>query len=136
MRQGLVLVTGAHGFVGRHTAKYFAKQGWTVIGMGHGTWSRDEWSHWGLKEWRSCDITLENLLCFGKSPEAIIHCAGSGSVAFSMSHPYLDYQRTIGTTLSVLEFIRLHLPSAKLVYPSSAAVYGNVLQLQIGRAHV
>jgi UDP-glucose 4-epimerase len=48
-----------------------------------------------------------------------------------MSHPYQDYQRTVGTTLSVLEFIRLHLPSAKLVYPSSAAVYGNVSQLPI-----
>jgi UDP-glucose 4-epimerase len=120
------LITGAYGFIGRHTAYYFASQGWDVIGLGHGDWSRQEWQQWGIKEWHTTDITIDNLLNYSGEPDVIVHCAGSGSVSFSINHPLQDYKRAVDTTLSVLEFARIHAPKAKVVFPSSAAVYGAV----------
>ena len=121
-----VLITGAYGFVGRHTAYHFASRGWNVVGLGHGVWSRQEWQQWGIKEWHTTDITIDNLLNYSGEPDVIIHCAGSGSVSFSLNHPLQDYKRAVDTTLSVLEFARIHAPKAKVVFPSSAAVYGAV----------
>ncbi|OQW89641.1 MAG: hypothetical protein BWK78_07510 [Thiotrichaceae bacterium IS1] len=131
----IVLITGAYGFIGRHTARWFAQQGWHVIGMGHGSWTRPEWQPWGLTEWHTCDITLDTLLTYAREPQAIIHCAGSGTVGFSMTHPVQDFQRTVGTTLSVLEFVRLYANETKVVYPSSAGVYGVVQSLPISEIH-
>src|SRR3569623_1343978 len=41
-----------------------------------------------------------------------------------MPHPMLDWQRTVGSAMSVLEYLRSQRPHASLVVPSSAAVYG------------
>ena len=118
------IVTGAHGFLGRHVAKVFSDNGFSVTGLGHVTWLLSEWQEWGLTEWHTCDITPESLVTYIHKPDVIIHCAGSGSVGYSMVHPLQDYARTVTTTLSVLEFLRLYSPKTSLIYPSSAAVYG------------
>lgn len=126
-----VLVTGAFGFVGRHVARAAAARGYVVHGVGHGAWSRSEWREWGIDEWHVADVTLDTLVSYGGDPDIVFHCAGSGSVAFSMSHPAQDFERTVLTTLSTLEYVRLHRPDAKLVLPSSAGVYGNASSLPI-----
>lgn len=125
------IVLGAAGFVGRHVARALAADGWHVSGIGHGTWSRDEWRQWGLREWHSADVDGTALLTYAGEPELIVQCAGSGSVAFSMTHPEQDYQRSVGSTLATLEFIRVHAPACRLVLPSSAAVYGVVTEMPI-----
>lgn len=124
MKVGHVLVTGSAGFIGRHAARRFAEAGWSVTGLGHGTWSPEEARSWGLAEWHASDISFDALSASGEAPDAIIHCAGSGSVGYSMTHPYQDFQRTTGTVAAVLEYIRLRAPGARLVLLSSAAVYG------------
>lgn len=128
------LVTGAYGFVGRNVARRLAAEGVWVRGIGHGSWSREEWRRWGIAEWHNADVTLDSLLTYAGEPEWIFHCAGSGSVAFSMTHPLQDYQRSVTTTLSLLEFMRAHHQGARLVIPSSAGVYGLVREMPIGTA--
>ncbi|WP_374319672.1 NAD-dependent epimerase/dehydratase family protein [Aquabacterium sp.] len=118
------LVTGANGFLGRHVAKLLASEGHQVIGMGHGTWTRDQWKCWGLSDWHSCDINLQTLRTYGGAPDEIFHCAGSGSVAYSITHPLEDFNRTVETCISVLEFARLTSTVKRTVIPSSAGVYG------------
>jgi UDP-glucose 4-epimerase len=129
-----VLITGAYGFLGRHAARRWAQAGWRVTGLGHGAWSRDDWRAWGLDDWHTADVTLETLVTYGGEPDLIIHCAGSGSVGFSVTHPYQDFQRTTQTTIAVLEYARLYAPAARVVLPSSAAVYGTVRELPIGES--
>lgn len=119
-----VLVTGAHGFLGSQVARYFGVNGSRVTGIGHEAWSLEGQSDFKLSVWHSGDITLDALVTYGGEPDVIVHCAGSGSVAFSMLHPFQDYARTVTSTAAVLEYIRLHSRRTALVYPSSAAVYG------------
>jgi len=119
-----VLITGAHGFIGRHTARRLASQGYTVAGLGHGTWKADEWQSWGLSDWHEADVSSESLRQYAQPSSVIVHCAGSGSVAFSIENPLPDFHRTVTTTMSVLEYVRTESRNTRVVYPSSAGVYG------------
>jgi UDP-glucose 4-epimerase len=123
-----ILITGAFGFIGRHCAVYFSRLGFEVSGIGHGSWEEQEFSKYGIKKWKSCDVTLKNLIEFSKNdpPNLIIHAAGSASVGLSLQDPKLDYNKTVTTTKAVLEFMREHQKSCHLIVPSSAAVYGDV----------
>jgi UDP-glucose 4-epimerase len=127
-----VLVTGAFGFMGRHVSRAAARAGHTVRGIGHGSWTRAEWREWGLIDWHSSDVTLDAIVSHAGEPDMIVHCAGSGSVGFSMAHPAQDFDRTVVTTRDVLEYVRLHRPQARVVLPSSASVYGDAQALPIG----
>jgi len=129
--QGHVLVTGANGFLGRHVARCFAGQGHTVLGIGHGDWSREEWELWGLSGWQSADVTLDTLHQYAGKSTVIVHCAGGGSVSFSIDDPIADFERTVVTTAHVLEYVRTSAPSCRIVYTSSASVYGSVERLPI-----
>ncbi len=128
MTQQTVLITGAAGFIGRYVASEFVKKGWYVIGIGHGDWS---WRDCGLTSWYNTDVNLDSLLKYAGKPDVIVHCAGGASVGFSVEQPAVDFDLTVRTTSIVLEFIRIHSPATKLVYPSSAAVYGQVKNLPI-----
>lgn len=125
------LVTGAHGFLGRHVARRIAHDGRLVTGIGHGAWDTAESGTFGLTFWHQADITLESLMTYAGKPSLIVHCAGSGSVPFSMEQPHQDFVRTVSNTAAVLEYVRLHSPDTIVVYPSSAAVYGNVTKVPI-----
>jgi len=125
------LITGTHGFLGRYAALQFANAGYVVTGMGHGVWDRAEFSQFGISFWHSADISIEALVTYAGEPDVIVHCAGSGSVAFSMIHPFQDYARTVSSTAAVLKYIGLHSSRTVLVYSSSAAVYGVTKRLPI-----
>lgn len=128
------LVTGAHGFIGRHVARHLAELGYIVTGIGHGAWDKAEQRRYGITFWHSAGVTLDSLVTYGEEPDVIMHCAGSGSVIFSVTHPYQDFMRTVTATAAVLEYMRLYSPKSILVYPSSAAVYGKTTALPIKEA--
>lgn len=126
-----ILVTGANGFLGRHVCRVAAAHGHHVIGLGHGDWAEDTWRAWGLSVWHELDVDLAGLVAHVGTPDVLVHCAGSSSVGFSFENPAQDFERTVVTTLDVLEYIRTCAPETALVYPSSAAVYGRATVLPI-----
>lgn len=127
----IALVTGGHGFVGRNVARLLAHTGWQVFGIGHGCWTNNQAQQYGFHAWRTSDISLQSLRDLEIVPELIVHCAGSGSVGFSFSHPLQDFQRNAVSTAHLLEFARSISPLAAIVLCSSAAVYGMATKLPI-----
>jgi UDP-glucose 4-epimerase len=125
------LVTGACGFIGRHIARELKQRGYFVVGIGHGTWDLGESREFGVDEWHGTDVTLDALNIYAGEPVLIAHCAGSGSVSYSMTHPYEDFRRSVDTCAAVLEYARTRAPDAGIVIPSSAGVYGGVDALPI-----
>ena len=66
------IVTGAYGFLGRHVAKVFSENGYTVTGLGHGTWLRSEWQNWGFSEWHPCNISMDSLNTYVQQPDVVV----------------------------------------------------------------
>lgn len=120
-----VLITGGHGFLGRHLAQTFKNLGWKIIGAGRGNWQNNDPYRNYFDSWVEGNVCLELLKTLQIRPELIIHCAGGGAVSYSQSEPHGDFHKTVCSTAAVLEFARLNCPEAKLIYPSSPAVVGS-----------
>lgn len=130
---GIVWVTGIAGFLGSHTARRFQSEGWVTAGIGHKASAETP----GLVEVVArfgqtsalvdAPITLDSLQRLADiagAPDVVVHAAGSGTVGQSFSDPLLDFERAAGSTAALLEFLRRSAPAARLILPSSAAVYG------------
>ena len=52
-------------------------------------------------------ISVSSLKKFKKNFDIIIHCAGSSSVAKSIEDPNKDYQKTVGSTKALINFIKI-----------------------------
>jgi UDP-glucose 4-epimerase len=68
---------------------------------------------------------------YAEKPQAILHFAGSGSVGASLARPLEEFERTVGTTAHVLEYVRKYSSETRIIYASSASVYGAVKDLPI-----
>ncbi len=120
-------ITGAHGFIGRHLARYLRERGHAVCGIGHGAWSQEEATSWGLDYWLNGEIEGDNLSDLAirlGTPNVVFHLAGGSSVGLSLQYPLEDFRRSVDTTARLLEWMRLNAPEAKNIFVSSAAVYG------------
>ena len=124
MNSKKILITGAKGFLGSNVAKHFKALGYVTYGIGHGGLSIEESSQIGLDYWKKDDVSIASILEFGQTFDVIVHCGGSGSVGFSVEHPYDDFKKTVDGTLEVLEYMRVYNPDTHLIYPSSPAVQG------------
>ena len=123
-----ILITGAHGFIGKHLARWLAQQGHQVVGLGHGIWPTVEAASWGLTQWLNGDIQSGNLRLLQQAsgtPDVVYHLAGGSSVGVAIANPREDFFRTVVTTAELLEWLRVDAPQARLVAVSSAAVYGS-----------
>lgn len=123
-----ILITGAHGFIGKHLARWLAQQGHQVVGLGHGIWPAVEAASWGVTQWLNGDIQSGNLRLLQQAsgtPDVVYHLAGGSSVGVAIANPREDFFRTVATTAELLEWLRVDAPQARLVAVSSAAVYGS-----------
>jgi UDP-glucose 4-epimerase len=119
-----VLVTGGAGFLGQAVAREFARLGWEVTGIGHSSWTPDDALDAGYSTWHNASVDLDGLCRITTPTDVVVHCAGNGSVPFSLTHPLQAFRSTVVTTAELLEYCRCMPNIPMIVYPSSAAVYG------------
>lgn len=135
-----VLVTGVAGFIGSHTADQLLANGHRVIGAdnlrtGHrenlagASASRDF-------EFHELDVAADGALdrlVAETRPDVIVHLAALVSVQESIRDPELNYTLNVRATHLVAEAARRH-RVRRIVFASSAAVYGNTTVLPITEA--
>ncbi len=125
---GPVFVTGASGFLGCHIVSAFVQAGRRVVGFGR----REGADEAGLKiaapaAFLAGDLSREGLAGAAREygvPSVLIHAAGGSSVGASIADPQGDLARNVGSLQESLAFLAEHAPRARLVYLSSAAIYG------------
>lgn len=122
--QKTVLITGGFGFLGRAAALKFKQLGYRVVGIGRGRWDSDGALMHGFDTWLDASVSLSSLMTLHECFDLVIHCAGNGSVGYSLANPLQDFTKTVQGTVELLEFLRVTESKALLVYPSSAGVYG------------
>lgn len=117
-----VIVTGAGGFIGTHVSKYFAAAHYEVSGWDIVDKKEDILIH-------KVDMLNTEDLCKQlkkESPDIIIHCAGAADVGKSVENPFMDYEKNVTITHNLLFAMHMaNLQNTRLVFLSSAAVYGN-----------
>ncbi len=115
-----ILITGINGFLGSHVAIEALNKGLDVYGIDI---ANSNIKNPQIKFFQG-SVDLDLLKNLDETFDIIIHCAGCSSVGASLNNPHQEFINTVNTTNDLLEYIRLYSPDSKLVYPSSAAVYG------------
>lgn len=120
-----VLITGANGFIGSKTFECFKTNGYEVYG-----WDKNGRSNVEMVDLSVFDQVMQNLERI--NPDIIIHCAGSADVAKSVSNPKTDFEGNVIATHNLLFALhKINRISTKVVFLSSASVYGNPKRLPI-----
>ena len=119
-----VLVTGAAGYIGGQIMLQLVAAGYNVIGLDR----RELPKHlqglpsrfvFGSIDWPRCQTPI-----IEARPDAIIHCGGTSLVGPSIANPAEYYHNNVVATLSLIDLMRRALPTTRLIFSSSAAVYG------------
>lgn len=128
-----VLVTGAGGFLGQHIVAAMASQGWRVVGLDCHPMADLEALQRQVMEWHTVTLPSADLdqILARLQPDLLIHAAGPASVSASVSVPYTDFDGSLPVFFQVLDAVRRLVPECKVIFLSSAAVYGNPPHLPI-----
>ena len=138
-----ILLTGGTGYIGSHTAVVLVNAGHRVVlydnlansdasvvdRLEKITGARLPFVQGDI---RSTDLLASTLESYGI--DAVIHFAGLKAVGESVVDPLVYYENNVGGTISVLRAMT-RVGIKRLVFSSSATVYGNPQYLPIDEAH-
>jgi UDP-glucuronate 4-epimerase len=130
-----VLVTGAAGFIGFHTARQLLERGESVVGLDN----FNDYYDVSLKEARAAlldpygDFRMERIDLEDRAAmetlfererfDKVVHLAAQAGVRYSLENPHSYIESNVVGTLHILEGCR-HSGVEHLVYASSSSVYG------------
>jgi len=119
-----VLVTGGAGYVGSHTCKLLAKNGFVPVTVDRHY--REGLVSFGPNYNIQLPQEMDRLdeIINRHNITSCIHCAGSTSVSESVTNPSLYYKNNLITTISLLDKL-IECDVKTFVYSSSAATYGD-----------
>jgi UDP-glucuronate 4-epimerase len=134
-RASTVIVTGAGGFIGFHTASALLGRGVQVVGVDnvnayHSTKLKrdrlarlDAHSGFVFQELDISRAAAMRQLVAAERPACVIHLAAQAGVRWSIEHPFDYVDSNLTGFLSILEACR-HAAVPNLIYASSSSVYG------------
>jgi UDP-arabinose 4-epimerase len=121
---GTVLVTGGAGFIGSHTCKALAAQGFVPVAFDSLSRGHAEFVRWGpfvqgdILDPATLDDAFER-----HRPSCVIHFAALAYVGESVSQPLAYYRVNLAGFVNVVEAMLRH-GTSRIVLSSSCATYG------------
>ena len=124
-----ILITGSTGFIGGSVGRFAANAGHEIVGIARRSQADTHWPgrHVGA-DVAQADISgiIQEI-----NPEVIFHGAGTASVGASFTLPLDDMRAATMTFANLLEGVRRSGRRPLIIFPSSAAVYGNPVILPV-----
>jgi len=119
-----ILVTGGAGYIGSHTCKILAQQGYVPVVFDNLS-SGHEWAaKWGpLERGDILDRSALDRAIETHRPSACLHFAAFAYVGESVAHPGKYYRNNVAGSLTLLEALRDH-GVDQFVLSSTCATYG------------
>ena len=124
MSRQAVLVVGGAGFIGSHTAKLLAGQGYDPVvydNLSTGSAGSVRWGPLVEGDILETDRLIATIEAF--EPVAVIHFAASAYVGESVENPAKYYRNNVNGTQSLLEACR-RTSAPPVIFSSSCATYG------------
>jgi UDP-glucose 4-epimerase len=121
------LITGGAGFIGSHVAERFLAEGWKVHVLDNLVTGKRENLAGGV-EFHELDIRDRQAAALVErlKPDAMLHLAAQMDVRKSVTDPVFDAQTNVVGALNLMEAVRLHTPSTRVVFSSTGgALYGD-----------
>src|ERR1700728_698852 len=140
----LAVVTRSRGLIGAESPRYFAEQGFDVIGIENDMravfFGSDastaassqqlvdevESFRWERLDIRDIDGVTALFARHASAIELIIHAAAQPSHDWAASDPQTDFTVNANGTLNLLDATRRHAPSATFIFCSTNKVYGDL----------
>ena len=134
-----ILVTGGTGYIGSHTAVELLNSGYEIVIIDNFSNSKSDVldkiklitnKDFKFYEGDVCNKDLLRKIFSENKIDAVIHFAGYKAVGESVKKPIMYYRNNIDSTLSLIEVMN-EFNCKKIVFSSSATVYGNPTTLPI-----
>ncbi|WP_024538262.1 UDP-glucose 4-epimerase GalE [Comamonas badia] len=130
-----VLVCGGAGYIGSHMCKRLARAGLVPVTFDNLATGHRSAVQWGPLEIGDLLHPADLSAVFARYPlQAVLHFAARSLVGESAREPALYLRNNVTGTLNLLDAMR-SAGVGKLVFSSTAAVYGNPLYTPIDEAH-
>jgi CDP-paratose 2-epimerase len=140
---GIAIVTGSGGLIGSESVRFFAEQGFEVIGLENDMRARFfgseastsptskrlveevdgfRWEQLDIRDGEGVDALFAR---HGRQIELIIHTAAQPSHDWAASDPKTDFTVNANGTLNLLQAARENSPGATFIFTSTNKVYGD-----------
>ncbi|MDQ0970515.1 UDP-glucose 4-epimerase [Neobacillus niacini] len=130
-----VIVTGGAGFIGSNLVDRLINEGFDTYVIDNLSSGKRKFLNPRAKFYQSDILDLQKMkeLFEEVKPKAVFHLAAQIDVQTSIHNPGLDAQMNILGTINIIELCKTY--NSKLIYSSSAAVYGPPLNLPVCEQH-
>ena len=125
-----IIITGSNGFIGSKLCLFYLKKGFTVYAIDRPSTIPVVGSD---VIFYPLDLEVQDAskLYEDIQPDFFIHCAGNANVGYSLEYPERDFQSNVSILYKTLFALKKAQVFPRLIFLSSAAVYGNPMILPI-----